>query len=327
MEEANDKALRKDSVTQLTKILIHKAHGNRKMDSKFWRDDIYIDNKKEYEPVDVKIERKINKRFKKTSIYVYLIGTILCVLVASIFARPEWFPFLDYHNIYKGFSRLVTKTDKPSFKPNKTTIFSSQSAEPQKIINQSLPATAPIKQGSTFIQPANTAQNSSINLRGKVFSWYDKDGHRHFSNTNYPANNPTLTFKDEIKGEVPVTKIRVINGQVYLPATFHNKGRELTLWMALDTGCTTTNLNFSQLNKLGANYQGTSTSILADGSRIKNRTTHVDWIKVGPIYEYNVKINGANIAGSQNKGLLGLNFLKKHPFKIDFQNEFIAWER
>lgn len=328
MGRAEDSELRKDSVSKLTKVLIHKAHGNRKMDSKFWRDDIYIDNKKASEPVDIKIGGNNNKRSKKQSVYVYSIGIFMCVLMVLLFARPEWFPFLEYHNIYETFSRFLLRTEpeKPKFIPNASISYSSKPNYPHNFIRQPSTPAPVIKKNTTFSSPINPPKKNSINLRGKVFSWYDEDGQRHYSNTNYPADNPTLTFKDEIKGEVSVTKIRVEHGQVYLPVTFHNKGRNLTVWMALDTGCTTTSLNYSQLNKLDVEYQGTSTSILADGSRVKNRTTYVDWIKIGPNYEYNVRINGSKVAGSQNMGLLGLNFLKNHPFKIDFQNKFIAWE-
>jgi hypothetical protein len=33
----------------------------------------------------------------------------------------------------------------------------------------------------------------------KVFSWIDENGLKHYSNTNYPQDNPTLKIQDEIK--------------------------------------------------------------------------------------------------------------------------------
>lgn len=43
----------------------------------------------------------------------------------------------------------------------------------------------------------NKAQETSPS--GKVFSWIDQNGLKHYSNTNFPQDNPTLKVQTEIK--------------------------------------------------------------------------------------------------------------------------------
>lgn len=52
--------------------------------------------------------------------------------------------------------------------------------------------------------PSNTNQSNNIRAQetspaGKVFSWIDKNGLTHYSNTIFPQDNPTLKVQTEIK--------------------------------------------------------------------------------------------------------------------------------
>lgn len=329
MKKHSGEELRQDNVSTLTKVLINKAHGGRKMDSKFWRDDIYLDKKNLDEPVNIPIEEKKKGFHKRASTYFLSLTALLGITISLIITRPDLFPFLEYHHIYNTVNNLfksksITTNYGKNIQENKTYQTTQNNNYQPPIQAKTHPITKP-KKTVKLSNNYNYKDIERISLKGKVFSWIDKEGKKHFSNTNYPANNPTLTYRDEIKYEVPVTKISVKNGQVYLPVTIHNNGKSITRWMCLDTGCSITNLNFSDLKKLNVKYKGTSTSILADGSKKKNWKAEVDWIKIGSNYEYNFTVNGSKRAGSQNRGLLGLDFLKKHPFKIDFDNEFIVW--
>jgi len=48
-------------------------------------------------------------------------------------------------------------------------------------------------------QSNNNLKTQEISLSGKVFSWIDKNGLEHYSNTDYPQDNPTLKVQTEIK--------------------------------------------------------------------------------------------------------------------------------
>ena len=48
-------------------------------------------------------------------------------------------------------------------------------------------------------------------------------------------------------------------------------------------------------------------------------------IQVGSRKERNFTVTGAKIVGANNSGLLGLDFLKSHTFKIDLESQFLFW--
>jgi len=158
-----------------------------------------------------------------------------------------------------------------------------------------------------------------------VFSWRDEEGKRHFSNTNYPANNPTLQVQTELNTYRKITKIHVKGNQIYVPVTLKNKGLSTTTWMLLDTGCSHTNVPYSKLNKINAKYGKTVYSTIADGSTTTGRAAYIDMMQVGSQKERNVRVTGSKIAGSSNSGLLGLDFLKRRPFKIDYDRQMLVW--
>ena len=64
--------------------------------------------------------------------------------------------------------------------------------------NTAQPASPKAYPGTTN-QSNNNFKTQKISLSGKVFSWTDEHGLRHYSNTNYPQDNPTLKIQDEIK--------------------------------------------------------------------------------------------------------------------------------
>jgi hypothetical protein len=198
----------------------------------------------------------------------------------------------------------------------------------KKIFEEQKPKNPPRIQ----LQPDNLVGKKSyfegvekISLTGKVFSWKDKDGKMYFSNTDFPIDNETLQVQTEINGYSKVTKIKVTGGQIYIPVKLSNKGLSSTMHMVLDTGCTTTTVPYKYLTHLSPKYGREVVSRLADGNKMTSREVYLDMIQVGPRKERNVVLHAANIAGSQNDGLLGLDFLKNHKFKIDFENQFILW--
>ncbi len=311
----------RQNIPAVTKVLIHKIHGGRKQDSKFWskENDITVG---EPETISIVPDEK-NHRLKKarkvaqTSLYP-LIG-VLIVVVTLIIARPDLMPFLDYHNIYSAVSG--------SF-PNSSKIEARAfSPAPQKGISSHV-NTKPISQKSpTHAKPPHFSSMDipHTSVSGKLFSWRDENGIPHFSNTNFPTDNPTLQVQSEINRYNRVTKISIVNNQIYIPVTLQHGDKKITRRMLLDTGSSHTVIPYEHLNYLNCKYGKQVTSTLADGSKSRGRKANIDSLKVGSVVERNVTVTGAKIAGSDNTGLLGLDFLKYHPFKIDFENKFLIW--
>jgi hypothetical protein len=326
-------------ISKFTKVLIHKIHGGRKKDSKFWNDQIDL-TKKNDDKFSIPIPENSARLRRSLQISIYPFATLLIVLVVLIFARPELFPFFDYHKIYSTISELF---------PNKTNtpVISKSSPKPAEALPRPVTTPRPYTKNAAPVTPKqerplitlSNAQSDKhggtqtnmlrglqpISLSGKVFSWEDQDGKRYFSNTNFPLDNETLQVQTEISNYHKVTKISVINNQIYIPVTLWNNGRSATLNMVLDTGCSHTTVPYKYLNHISAEYGQKVTSRLADGKTTVGRKAFLDMIQVGSRKEKNFTVTGAKNAGAVNSGLLGLDFLKKHTFKIDFENQFLVW--
>lgn len=333
---------RSQEISKVTKVLIHKVHGGRKKDSKFWNDQVDLTKDK-----DEKFSIPIPKRSadsarlsKSRQISIFSVGATLFVLIVLIFSRPDLFPFLDYHKIYSTISGLFSdKTNIPVVSENYPEItkgLQKPPAMPQKY-PPNIPAITKkqdrppitlnnIPSGKYSRTRTDSTQGiQQISLTGKVFSWEDQDGKRYFSNTNFPLDNETLQVQTEINNYHKITKISVVNNQIYIPVTLFNNGRSTVLNMLLDTGCSHTTVPYKYLNYINVQYGQKVTSRLADGRTTLGKEAHLDMIQVGSKKERKFTVTGAEKAGAINSGLLGLDFLQKHTFKIDFESGFLVW--
>lgn len=310
--------------SKLTKVLIHKTHGGRKKDSKFWNDDVDLSKKNAI--VDIPIERKKNIKRKVTQTTFIPIVLFLAITVVLIIARPDLFPFLDYHHVYKTIER-IDNIPKEQEGPQILSQKPQPKTYPIRIVDVSSKGRSTEQPSLRRSSPSNStnSMSSDFSLEGLVFSWKDKEGKRHFSNTNYPEDNPTLQVQTEINTYKKITRVRVTDNRIYVPVTMKNNGRSSTMWMLLDTGCSITNIPYSQLNRINAKYGRSMSLRIADGSTMSGREATIDLIQIGSQKERDFRVAGTKVAGSDNKGLLGLDFLKKGPFKVDYDRQMLVW--
>lgn len=115
---------------------------------------------------------------------------------------------------------------------------------------------------------------------------------------------------------------------ILVPVIISHNGVVCRANLVLDTGCSTTMLDDKLTNALGFKSTQSGYGIMADGSKVKNIRGEIDYIQVGPYKEYNFTIiaNHVRYDNDDNQyGLLGLNFLEKHPFTIDHKKQLIKW--
>jgi hypothetical protein len=328
-------------IPKVTKVLIHKIHGGRKKDSKFWSpengstpsDDSSI-------PIEILPENVRSRKFRKDlDVFLYPLITLVIIIVVLIIARPDLFPFFEYHNIYNSIGESSSKNDNNSTfqqasipKPAESAV-PNRSRQPVNKERQSVERQIQPDPGRPNIptEVSNIPQDiiakpiHRISISGKVFSWRDREGKLFFSNTDFPLDNDTLQVQTEINTYHKVTRINIVGNKVFVPVTLGNNGREVKLNMLLDTGCSQTTIPFKYLDKISPTYIRTAASTLADGSKTFGKEAVVDFMRVGSKREDQVTVTGQKIAGSSNTGLLGFDFLKKNPFKIDFENNYIVW--
>ena len=155
---------------------------------------------------------------------------------------------------------------------------------------------------------------------GTISSWNDQNGQRHYTNTTPQESLGQGATNDR---ETPVL---IENNQVLVPVIIGNKGRAVKAYFLLDTGCTTTLLHQAITERVQPDITNTGTSTVADGRKIDTNFCRVDFIQVGPFTENNFTVTTNYVAGNDKyHGLLGMEFLKKHPFQIDTRHNVIRW--
>lgn len=187
----------------------------------------------------------------------------------------------------------------------------------------------PTKQKTQRVQPKYSSKNyikTESKQKEKIYYWTDDDGDFHATNTGYPANIKSLNHFNEKDSYNKKTKIRIKGNSIYIPVTFYNDGRKVTTEMLLDTGCSTTLVTRKIAGNLRLKNVKKSKYIVADGRRVYGYEGKTGYMKVGPHTESNIKIHYYVKEENKVTGLLGMNFLKNHPFMIDTRNKMIIWE-
>jgi len=120
------KSSNQDRVSPLTKVIVDKVHGGRKVDSKFWQSE--FDNSGN-DSVSIPIEKPEDldsflKNLKARRTLLFAGVMVLCLLYSMVYFRPDLFPFLSYSKIYSTISEYFP--DKKKVNNNARPITKSQ---------------------------------------------------------------------------------------------------------------------------------------------------------------------------------------------------------
>ena len=159
-----------------------------------------------------------------------------------------------------------------------------------------------------------------------IFYWTDSNGAFHATNKRVPENVDSFNYIEGVKRDYKRTPVKIIGNAVYVPVTFRNNGVAIKTEMLLDTGCATTLINTNLARQLNLKRTGAARCVVADGRTVSGEKARLYSIEVGPFIDYNLEITYLRHAGADNQGLLGMNFLKNHPFKISMPDKVIIWQ-
>jgi predicted aspartyl protease len=124
------------------------------------------------------------------------------------------------------------------------------------------------------------------------------------------------------------TPVEIRGNRVLVPVEVAMGNRVAQLSLLLDTGATTTVLHRESLAGLDLPSGKSFKARVAGGGTVKSEKIRFRHIDIGPFREEKVYAMVINLQGQELSfdGMLGMDFLKAHPYQIDFQNQLINWE-
>ena len=164
------------------------------------------------------------------------------------------------------------------------------------------------------------------NKNEKIYAYKDSTGRLNFSNVAVPADGKLVQDTTIIKKEQNSVPIEISDNKIYVPVTIGHNGKQMTISLLLDRESNKTVLPMRIADFVNAdNVRVTSTPIVR-GKVIQGNAKRIDYFNVGTVIENHFIITATNDTGIGNRGILGMDFIVRHPFSIDMQSRTLAWK-
>jgi len=343
------------STTDTAKIIDMSTGGEEKEDDSKWMppDQKYRPNKDEKRKLlnmDIKINpdqssntrrEPPNKQKQNNSLLLVVLRILICIFVINL-SLWGYFKFIKGVSFTEGVIGWQTSVQE-------FLNFQDKQDHPKLIVKQDPPKLI-VKQESITYPGKQTyvASNSEPKIIKNYFYKIDLvnggklegvklidkgDSYQIFSKEGIVTEIHKGRIKKIDKLELvdgPYFETRFINrssGTIILPVTVSNNGHKEQIRLILDTGCSTTQIHPDVVKRLKVEIKDRGKATIADGRTIDKFYGTVDSLEVGPFKELNFTIGTNHIENKHGiDGLLGMNFLRKHPFDIDTKRQVVRWK-
>ncbi|MFZ7126654.1 MAG: aspartyl protease family protein [Desulfobacterales bacterium] len=195
------------------------------------------------------------------------------------------------------------------------------------------------------LPPPEAGPGLDTGPRQKIYSWKDENGVPHYSTEppiepveNLRVSNAIVSddlgdsekvaaIIDPAPTDSRKTNILVHGNRVMVPVRMGYRGKEVQTLLLLDTGASITSIHRAVANRLDFRDTRRANFIVADGRTVTSGVGNLDYIAVGPHSIRNFKVSVIDYEGRSDleKGLLGMDFLKRFSYSIDLQEQRITW--
>jgi predicted aspartyl protease len=162
-----------------------------------------------------------------------------------------------------------------------------------------------------------------------VYCWTDQNGVRNFSDLPPPTHVKDFETRKmpSVYHDSSETKVLIKENHVLVPVNLIYRENELSTYLLLDTGASTTVLNQRVADLLKIKFFRHSSARVADGRNVRVESADLDYIVVGPNRMSNFTTSIIDYQGNPEPydGLLGMNFLREVNYHVDFRRGVISW--
>lgn len=123
------------------------------------------------------------------------------------------------------------------------------------------------------------------------------------------------------------TSVRIQGNRVFIPVSVAMGNRVANLELLLDTGASVTVLHRTSLAALDLPSGKRYKARVAGGGTVSSIKIRFQHFEVGPFRELKPYAMVIDPKGPELPfdGMLGMDFLKDHPYTIDFENKLLTW--
>jgi hypothetical protein len=132
-----------------------------------------------------------------------------------------------------------------------------------------------------------------------------------------------------LKSNKNTSQVSIDGDQVIVPVILYNNGKYVQCSLLLDTGASHITVSYDIASRLNIDTSRIKrmTATLADGSQRIGYSSLINGASTGAKAVQNIEINvmGNERENKKYDGLLGMNFLRKFKYHIDFDKQVINW--